>query len=58
MLDKLNNYLRGKEKMKTRSFVVDPDEWNEFCKKHKSASARLRELIKMDLEDKIPKEEN
>lgn len=58
MLDRLNNYHERKDKMKTRSFVVDPDEWDEFCKKHKSASARLRELIKMDLEDKIPKEEN
>lgn len=42
---------------KTRSFVADVDDWEEFSKKHKSASARLRELIKMDLEDKILKEE-
>jgi hypothetical protein len=44
--------------MKTRSFVVDEEMWAEFIKKHKSASARLRELIKMDLDDKIPKEES
>lgn len=43
---------------KTRSFVADDNDWDKFSKKHKSASARLRELIKMDLEDKIPKEES
>lgn len=43
---------------KTRSFVADVDDWKEFSKKNKSASARLRELIRMDLEDKIPKEES
>jgi hypothetical protein len=41
----------------TRSFVADEEDWKEFSKKHKSASARLRELIKMDLENKIPKED-
>lgn len=44
--------------MKTRSFVVEEEKWEEFMKKHKSASARLRKLIKMDLEDKIPMEES
>jgi len=44
--------------MKTRSFVVEEELWKEFLKKHKSASARLRKLIKMDLDDKIPKEED
>jgi hypothetical protein len=44
--------------METRSFVVEEKLWEEFLKKHKSASARLRELIKMDLDDKIPKEDN
>jgi hypothetical protein len=59
MLDRLNNYHKERKRnMKTRSFVVDEEMWAEFIKKHKSASARLRELIKMDLDDKISKEES
>ena len=44
--------------MKIVSIYLDEKDWDEFLKKHKSASARIRKLIKMDLEDKLPKEED
>lgn len=41
-------------KLVRRTFKVDEEEWNRFVNKYKSASERLRELIRLDLEGKIP----
>ena len=34
-----------------RSMGIQDDLWYPFVKKHKSASKRMRELIRMDLEE-------
>lgn len=33
------------------SFVADEDDWEEFVRRYKSASAKLRELIRKALEE-------
>ena len=36
---------------KITTIMVDPDEWEVFVKKYKSASAKIREWIHRDLEE-------
>jgi len=33
------------------SVMVNPDDWAIFVQKYKSASARIRELVRKDLEE-------
>ncbi len=36
---------------------IDDQSWEAFCKKYPDVSKRLRELIQMDLEGKLPEGE-
>lgn len=38
-------------KKKIVSFVADEEDWEKFVRKYKSASAKLRELIRKALEE-------
>ena len=53
--EKCRNKAQNGQEFKMRKVqvcvIVDPDEWDIFVRKYKSASARIRELVRKDLEE-------